>query len=170
MTYQEETRQLSAKAEAAVLAAYLALKPDEFPEVGAQVVSAFNVAAIALADAALAALLKVLPLGLGPSAGDLERIARGFTTIVNDEPETAQARVVQVARSEPLRAGQRAYQESMVANKDLLHGWTRKTSPGSCEICNALANGSVLSVDDQMVTHPNCSCVSVPVMKERVNA
>jgi hypothetical protein len=171
MSYPDETQSLARRSEAAVLAAFAAYETAAFITTGAAVVASFNAAATALADMALASIIKTLPLGLARPLDELDRLVRAFTTlgelIADDEPEAARAKVARIARAEPLDAGREAFQAAMKAHPEVVIGWRRQTQPGACERCLALADGTVLATDSKIIDHPGCNCVAVPVTRKQ---
>lgn len=177
-TYQEAAAALAASSAAATVGAWQVLPPALFPGLAATLVARFNLRAVALADAALAALVRGLPLGIGRSDDDEERLMKSFTTLTSDiaelPAEEAVTHVERIGRAEPLRAGQVAYGEALAAHAagitvGLEHavrrpiGWRRGLNPDACELCRWWARGGYVFAPEQgMRTHPQCSCVQVP--------
>ena len=134
--------------------------------------------AVHMADAGLSAQLgqiigRPVPMvGLVLPSTTIAAIGQGVDTVLPppDELEhlddSAQADLVdqaqRLASSAPLEAGQVAHQDAMEAQG--IEGWIRQTDPDPCELCQALADGTVIPINKKMITHPNCSCVAVPVL------
>lgn len=135
----------------------------------AALIARANHRATSAADLALAATLTlqlhrpVLPLGITPPPDEADRLTTAASTLLAALPVVADplARVLRLARSEPIAAAQRAYNDAMRASTHVT-GWTRQVSPGACELCQALA-GDVLPVTVEMFHHPGCTCTAVPV-------
>jgi hypothetical protein len=167
VTYQESAAALAQASEAAVASAYETLRAAGFIIAAAQIVAVFNVRAVALADLAVASLLATLPLGLSRPDDDDERLVVSFTTLLDriaeDPPEVARAKVSRIAMGEPLDSGRLGLRQAMAAHPRLVVGWTRRARPDACELCRALADGTVLPPEHRMYDHPGCNCVPVPV-------
>lgn len=175
MTYQDEIRKLgdeTGEQVAVVVDDFLAEKItfDEAVAVIAALVAKANGRAVALADLSLAATLMlqagepVPTLGLVPPEGDADRLATAAATLLA-VPTLTRERGARLGRSEPLQMAARAYSEG-IEKSDLVDAWTRKVSPGACEICQSLA-GATLPASTPMFHHKGCTCVPVPIKKEK---
>lgn len=76
-----------------------------------------------------------------------------------------QSRSVTVARTVTARAYDQAslftYQQA--AAKGVVYGWRWVARPGACEVCRTL-HGTVFPPGEDTYRHPNCTCVTVPVL------
>ena len=113
-----------------------------------------------LTTARYAAGLDPVPLTLTLS-DDSERLAKSVTSAI----DLGSGSVERLARSEPLKAGQRALSDAMASTEQ---GWTRHAGKGACPICLALADGIVRPADVAMVIpHPSCSCTQRLALETR---
>lgn len=87
------------------------------------------------------------------------RITKAVTTAA----DLGRGSVERLARSEPLRAGQRALSEAVAVTGQ---EWTRHAGRNACAVCIGLADGIVLPADVAMVVpHPSCSCTQRPALE-----
>ena len=86
------------------------------------------------------------------------RITKAVTTAT----DLGRGSVERLARSEPLRAGQRALSQAVAVTGQ---GWVRHAGRNACRVCIGLADGIVLPADVAMVVpHPSCSCTQRPAV------
>lgn len=156
--YRTLTRNLAASTAAAVLALWR--QQSDWFDTGAVLIAGANEKAASLADLFLAHLLQTSPLGLSANP-DTARLAQALKTAASDEGTNPADALFRLGRSEPLAASQTSLQTGMRAHR--VSGWTRQTGGASCQMCADLANGAVMSIDTEMITHPGCSCVAAPV-------
>lgn len=112
-----------------------------------------------LSDAWLAGLLHVRPLGLvlpDPTA----RLAEAIALILSSEPTARVFRVERLARSEPEQAARQTATTAMQRHGIERYRWELDSDP--CEQCQALA-AQTWPISTPAVSHPNCSCVPVPI-------
>lgn len=182
MSLRSRLRGMSERSEREVLAAWGrresgSISEDEFITAAANIISRQNRRAVALADMAMARQISrelrrsVSPLGDegGSDSEDSEeqqdRLAGALRTVISasvssiaddDMSESVARRLARVARSEPLARGQDMIQRAL---RTWGMGWTRATGPDPCEMCQGLADGTVLPADADMVRHTGCSCM-----------
>ena len=91
------------------------------------------------------------------------RITKAVTTAADRFTQGhGRGSVERLARSEPLRAGQRALSQAVAVTGQ---GWLRHAGRNACRVCTGLADGIVLPADVAMVVpHPSCSCTQRPAM------
>ena len=128
--------------------------------------------ATGLADAFLARHLGRLPLGLTVPDDRFEIVRSATQTLLDDQEARDLGDLYDVSTGERLSrmadgmvgtAGRQAYQEGLQGHG--VERWTRQTSSDNpCPLCTDLADGTVLSVDQEMIDHPGCSCVAEPVI------
>lgn len=161
---------------AAVVAAYRLARIDtpELPQWVATTIRAGAARAVSLADRALSFQLAttigrpVPAVGLTLPTEMATSISTGVATVVDESAQADPAdeelenRLERLAKAAPLDAGQQAHQEAMRAQG--VPGWTRQLDSDPCELCRALADGTVIPIRKTMVRHPGCSCVAVPVL------
>jgi SPP1 gp7 family putative phage head morphogenesis protein len=106
---------------------------------------------------ARSAVEQAMGRGVGP-----REAARMMTRV----GQASYQRMETIARTEMLRAAGEANREMLMANDDVLDGWTRVCAgdPRTCAVCWAL-HGTEHKTSDIMPTHPNCRCVAVPKPK-----
>jgi hypothetical protein len=174
VTYQDATSknaQQSAATVAGLVAALLAaqMAEGEFHALMVATVLQANARAVTLADAALSATMTlgrrvaVPHLGLSLPPTEPDRLSKAVQTTLTGESGDFAVRFTRLARAEPLTTGRRAFQEGMAEHG--VEGWTRKASLTACALCRGLADGSVIPINRQMIDHPGCTCVAVPVVK-----
>jgi hypothetical protein len=163
--YRTLTRRLSTSSAAALLALWQRMQDgdftaDDLPLLGAAAITASNTQAYGLADLYLAHVLRTSPLGLSAPV-DTGRLQQAVSTAASEQGTNPADSLRRLGQSEPLRSGQTALTTGMKQHR--VGGWTRQTGGQSCQVCADLADGTVLSPDTQMWSHPGCSCVPQPV-------
>ena len=183
---RENAAQSAAYAAAVIDAARLGLIPvSDVAGYLREVIGAAAVTAALLADIAVAADLTrrtgntVPPLSLDLPEEFVGPITTGIDTIVSgidwpavreddDEALAVIKRVQRFATAIPLDAGE-AVQTEALCKRDVVL-WTRGTDANPCPLCRGLADGTVLPLRAQMIRHPNCCCVRLPILDPDVEA
>jgi len=77
------------------------------------------------------------------------------------------ARALTIARTETLRTYRETTRETYMAHSDVLSGWYWQAalSLRTCAMCLSM-HGRVFPVGVRMVSHPNCRCVQVPLVRD----
>lgn len=138
----------------------------------ATIIVAASSLAVALADATLARRLGRLPVGLTVDDQQYDIVTSATASLLADqearnlgdafESNTAD-RLARMAEGMVGTAGRYGFGEAMRAHQ--VDGWTRTlVSDDPCPLCTDLADGTVLSADQDMIDHPGCSCIATPVM------
>jgi len=171
-SYQQRTEAnaaTSATQAATIVAAYRAGQIER-PELPHWLTTSIRIAAaraVAMADSAVSDYLAttigrpVPVVGLVLPPATVETITAGVETVL-DQDDTIEPRVERLATAAPLDAGQTAHQEAM--ERQGVEAWTRETDSTPCNLCQALADGTVIPIRKTMIRHPGCSCVAVPVL------
>lgn len=181
MSYTDQLTALGAATESKVLRLFDRyvdgnLTPRQFVATTATVIAKANGRAVAMADLSLASTLSaklgvpITALGLIPPAGDIDRLLKAATTLVEviDETPDPRARVARLGRVEPLDAAGTAYSEA-IKRSGHVSGYRRGVSPGACELCNWLAKtnldpaGYIYPANKPMNRHKGCTCTQIPV-------
>lgn len=94
---------------------------------------------------------------------DIHRIWLGLETIVATGDVTD--RILQLARSESLQAGQDGYGKALAADSRTI-GWSRALEADPCSLCEEwYEGGRVFPKDMPMAWHVNCKCGKTPVYR-----
>ena len=103
------------------------------------------------------ALTTGLALGLSP---------RAVAASAQKEFGTPLARTLTIARTETLRTYREATRQELMANQDLVAGWTwhAHLDRHTCAACWAM-HGTKHEPDDTLDGHPNCRCAMVPLTR-----
>lgn len=109
------------------------------------------------AQAAEDALVQGIVLGYNP---------RKIAPMIRNALGVQLNRALTIARTEVMRAQRVAAAESYKANADVLKGWRWEAAltGNTCPVCISM-HGSIHPVEEQMESHINCRCCSVPVTK-----
>lgn len=133
---------------------------------------------IVLADVALASELSrqlgraVPTLGLVPAAstqaGTAKAVRTTLTRLAGDADEAARLRRVRrTARGRTVQAAG-AYYDVGLRGQPEVAGWRRGVSASACDLCRWLERGGhVFPAPQPMRRHPGCSCVPIPVTRDR---
>ncbi len=139
-----------------------------------------------------AAVAQVVNGGVGALTGDFAKMtvqvqadlidALTLSLVTGESPKVAakrfqdalgpvfgqgQYRSVMIARTTMARAYDQAslttYQQA--AHEGLIHGWRWVARPGACDVCRTL-HGTIFPAQVDTYRHPNCTCVTVPVLMD----
>ena len=109
------------------------------------------------AKSALDTLVQGLLLGYNPVK---------VAPTLRDTLGTTLTRAMTIARTESIRALREAQMESYRANPNIVREWQWQASmdKSTCLVCMAM-HGKRFPISESMSSHPNCRCVSVPVLR-----
>lgn len=103
------------------------------------------------------ALVEGMMLGYNP---------RKIAPMIRDALGVQLNRALTISRTETMRAQRVAASESYKANADVMKGWRWQAAltGNTCPVCISM-HGSIHPVEEEMESHINCRCCSVPVTK-----
>jgi SPP1 gp7 family putative phage head morphogenesis protein len=107
--------------------------------------------------AASEALVSGLGRGIGP---------RSIAPAIRNALDVTPVRALTIARTEIVGSYRNAALQSYQANSDVISGWIWMCakSPRTCVACLAM-DGAVFVLDRPFPSHPNCRCITVPIVK-----
>jgi len=83
---------------------------------------------------------------------------------IQDALGSSLANALMISRTESMRSLRDATLENYRANSDVVDSYVWLASPDACAMCLAMS-GTELSLDEDMDSHQNCRCTSVPRTK-----
>lgn len=179
MTHHENLMRLTATTSKKVTDAYVLFQAGKISRTEAtavisSLISKANLQAAALADASLAATLTLKTGQAVPVTGVSIRsggttLARAVSKILTTPDKDADKlmRLQRIASTEPLGAAARASSKATKA-QPLVEGWIRGLDPNPCQLCRWWSrDGQVWPKDHAMPHHKGCSCIQIPVTRER---
>lgn len=164
--YRQQQADLATRTESVVLsvAATSSLSGYTAADQLAEYLTGMNLAATKLADAYVASVLQVRPLGLTLPRTERDRLTAVIISVFEDLRNSRVdplPRLARIARTEPSNAGRHATSEALTQHDvpGVRMEWV--LDPDPCPLCIDLASRTY-PVDEVPESHPHCECTVVP--------
>jgi len=133
----------------------------EAAELMGTIVAGANTAAAALADAYVSSLLQVAPQGIGRPVEEPDVLSAAIAGLLSEDEPLPRLR--RLASSEPFVSSRHASREAMQRQKVTHYRWDLDDDP--CGKCRSLGSHP-WAISVPALSHPNCQCIVVPIIRE----